>query len=447
MKQQKILRGLKIFNKNLALNKTFHIVTLGCKINIYESESIVSGLQNESFVINNKRNNSDIVIINTCTVTIKADAKCRQLIRKSRKENPDCLLIVCGCLVDTNRDDLLKMKEIDILIKNNDKDKISGIIFDCFQGKINNRPYFFNTKMDGAFNYKNIKMSRHSRAFLKVQDGCDNYCSFCKIPFARGKSRSRDVNDILNEINLFIKNGYEEVVLTGINLGGYKFNNCDFASLINSLSNNFPEIRFRLSSVEPQYINTDFLKSFAIKNICPHIHIPLQSGSDKILKLMNRKYNIGEYFEKINLIRRIKDDTFISTDLIIGFPGETDEDFLKTIDFIKKINFSFIHLFSYSPREETLSNKIKEKVCERIINERMEKVKSMVDELNYDYRKKFVNKKLEILIEGEKKGYYTGKSENYINLLVDKKIKLMTKKRYNVIFTKIKDNINYCKLI
>ncbi len=404
-------------------------------------------LENNSFKFEKDIKNSDIIIINTCTVTIKADAKCRNLIRKSRKENPVSLLIVCGCLVDTNLNDLLIMKEIDILIKNNDKDKINDIIYDYYEGKINDKPYYFHTDVDGSFNYKNIKMSQHSRAFLKVQDGCDNYCSFCKIPYARGRSRSRDKNDILNEINSFIINGYEEVVLTGINLGSYKFNNIDFPFLIKSIVNSFPEIRFRLSSIEPQYINNDFLKSFSIKNVCPHIHIPIQSGSNKILKLMNRQYNIDEYQEKINLIRNIKEEPFISTDLILGFPDESDDDFLKTLDFIIKINFSFIHLFGYSPRKETLSHKIKGRVCERIINERMKRVKSIVDELNYNYRKKFINKKLEIIIEGEKKGYYAGKSENYINLLVDKKKKLEIKKRYNVIFTKIENNNNYCKLI
>ncbi len=390
---------------------------------------------------------ADIVIINTCTVTIKADSKCRYIIRKSRKENPNCLLIVCGCFVDTNLDDLLNINEIDILIKNSDKDKIYNAINDYFNNKILKKPYFYKTNKDGSFNFNTSLMSKHSRVFLKIQDGCDNFCSYCKIPYARGNPRSRNFDDIINEVNSFIQNGYEEIVLTGINLGSYKYKDLNFANLIARLSESFSQIRFRLSSIEPQYIDENFLKSYSLKNICPHIHIPLQSGSNKILKLMNRQYNIDDFYNKICSIRNIKNNSFISTDLILGFPGENEADFLNTIDFIKKINFSFIHIFGYSPRKETSAYNLKNRVCERVRDERVKMVKKIVDEMDLNYREKFINKELEVVIERQLKQYYTGKSENYLNLLINKKgKKLETKKRYKVIFTKIVNNKNYAKL-
>lgn len=339
------------------------------------------------------------------------------------------------------------MKEVDILIKNSDKDKIYNAVIDYYNSKIMNKPYYFNTNIDGSFNFINSEMSRHSRAFLKIQDGCDNYCSFCKIPYARGRSRSRNIEDVLKEIGFFINNGYKEIVLTGINLGSYHFNNVDLPGLMKIITEDFPDIRVRLSSIELQYIDNNFIEIFSHKNICPHIHIPLQSGSDKILKLMNRSYTATDYFDKIELLRKIKINPFISTDLILGFPGEDNNDFLKTLDFIKKINFSFIHIFGYSPRKGTSAYNIKNKVCERVRDERIKKVTKMVDEMNYNYRKTFLNNKLEVIIEDIKDNYYSGKTENYINILIPKNGKNMKKKqKYNIILTKIENNLNYARL-
>ena len=376
-------------------------------------------------------------------MTQKADAKCRNLIRRSRKENKQALIIVCGCLVNTNLDDLLSMEQVNILIENKDKDKIVKVISKYFDGKITKKPYVYKTKIDGSFNFKTHNMSKHSRAFLKVQDGCDNYCSFCKIPYARGKERSKNINDIYSEIECFINNGYEEVVLTGINLGSYNNNKISFPDLLYFLNNKFSNIRFRISSIEPQHIDKKFIEGFSQSNICPHIHIPIQSGSNKILKLMNRKYSINEYQEKIAMIRKAKNDTFISTDLIVGFPQEFEEDFLDTLDFIKKINFSFIHLFGYSPREETKAFFIKPKIPERIRGERMKILKSVVDSMNFEYRKRYVNRALDVVIEKKENNYFVGKSDNYINMSIESNALLKPKKRYNVLFTKIDNEKNF----
>jgi len=423
----------------------FHIITLGCKINLYESESISFNLQKNNYIKEDIIKNSDIIIINTCTVTTKADSKSRNIIRHARKENHGGILLVCGCMVETDIDELLALNIIDIFVPNKDKDKINEIIENY--KNIKNKPLIFKSDDDGSFNFTTYDLSGHSRAFLKVQDGCDNFCSYCKIPYARGKSRSRDIEKVLAEINELIKNGYEEIILTGINLGSYNFNNFDFNALLRTVSDKYRDIRFRISSIELEHVNQKFLEIFESENICPHIHIPLQNGSNKILKLMNRKYTIEDYFKKITDIRNVKKDLFVSTDLIIGFPTEDNEDFKSTTDFIKNIDFSYIHLFRFSPRKGTKAYDLKPKISEYLIKERLNILKEKVKVMNYNYRNKFLGKNLEVLIEKKENGIYQGKSENYIDLIVKTDKELSIKKRYSVRFEKIDNNKNYCTVL
>lgn len=425
----------------------FNTTTFGCKINLYESESIIYSLVSKGLIKEKELKSSEIIIINTCTVTKKADAKCRNSIRKARRENPDALIIVCGCLVNTDHDELSKMKEIDILVKNEDKDKIFNVINKYIKKDKSEKPYHYSTSENGCFNYKTSYMSQHSRVFLKIQDGCNNFCSYCKIPYARGREKSKNKNDIFKDIDSFIDNGYEEIVLSGVNLGSYFYEGTDISGLIYELSTRYCNIRFRISSIEPQYIDERFLKSFKLPNICPHIHIPLQNGSDKILKLMNRKYSTKEYLHKIKMLRKTKKDLFISSDLILGFPGETEEDFNNTYDLIKKIDFSFIHLFGYSPREGTKAIDITPKVPERIRDERLKKIKLLVDEMNLNYRTKNIGKVLDVIVERKKHGIYMGKSENYLDMVIVTNKVLSIKKRYKVIFDKIENDKNYCSLV
>lgn len=423
----------------------FHIITLGCKINLYESESISFNLQKKNNIKENNLTNCDVIIINTCTVTAKADSKSRNIIRHARKENPDAIILVCGCLVETDIDELLGLNTIDIFVLNKDKDKINEII-DVYKN-IKKRPLIFKSDNDGSFNFTTHKLSDHSRAFLKVQDGCDNFCSYCKIPYARGKSRSRDIDEILIEIEAVINNGYEEIILTGINLGSFNHKDFDFNGLLKIVSENFKNIRFRISSIELEHINRKFLEIYKYDNICPHIHIPLQSGSNKILKLMNRKYTIEDYQNKITEIRKIKKNPFVSTDLIIGFPSEDNEDFKSTIELINNIDFSYIHLFRFSPRKGTKAYDLKPKIPEYIIKERLNILKREVSEMNLNYRNRFLGKNLEILIEKKENQIYKGKSENYIDLIVETDQELSVKKRYSVKFEKINNDKNYCTLL
>ncbi|OHD08402.1 MAG: tRNA (N(6)-L-threonylcarbamoyladenosine(37)-C(2))-methylthiotransferase MtaB [Spirochaetes bacterium GWD1_27_9] len=422
------------------MNDNFFISTFGCKLNIYESESISYILKENGFIHTDKPEASDIIIINSCTVTTKADAKCRNSIRKLKKENPNAITILCGCLVNTDINELVKMEEVDIFIENKDKDKILDAI-NLFK-KTNIKPLIYKAQNDGSFNFKTYNMANHSRAFIKIQDGCDNYCSYCKIPYARGKSRSRDLDSILFEIENIITNNFNEIVLTGINIGSFMYNNIDFAKLLDILTQKFTDTRFRISSIEPDFITDQFINVFSKKNICSHIHIPLQSGSDKILKLMNRKYNLEQFYDKIEKLKKIKDNPFLSSDLILGFPSESNANFEETIDFINKVNFSFIHLFGYSPRKGTKAYDMPEKVPERIRDERITQLKTIVENLNLNYRKQFVNKTLETIIEKKHHNYYTGKTDNYIDLKIFSQENLISKKKYNVLFKNIEGNTN-----
>ncbi|MCG8570428.1 MAG: MiaB/RimO family radical SAM methylthiotransferase, partial [Spirochaetes bacterium] len=302
--------------------KNFKIITLGCKVNIYESESISYLLQTNQFTAVNTYSEADFTIINTCTVTSKADAKCRNIVRRAKKENPQTFLIVCGCLVNTDIS-LLKeqLPEVDLFLDNQNKSKVLETI-----NQIKDQKEIILSEDDGTFHYHPQFMSDHSRAFVKIQDGCDNYCSYCKIPYARGHNRSRPIADIIKEIQIFERNGYSEAMLTGINIGSYQYQNNHFASLLKMILNNTQSIRLRLSSIEPQYITQDFCDIFHHQRICPHLHIPLQSGSDKILKMMNRQYTLSQYLSIIKQVTAIRQGMFLSTDLIIGFPGETEQD-------------------------------------------------------------------------------------------------------------------------
>ncbi len=430
----------------MQFNQKFIVNTLGCKLNQYESEAISYLLSSGKYDISDEIKNTKIVIINTCTVTSKADSKSKNIIRKAKKENPDCILIVTGCLVESDIDSLKKINEIDIIIRNKDKDKILEII-EKYDNNILEKPFIFNSNIDGTFNSNPEKFSKHARAFLKIQDGCNNFCTYCKIPFVRGESRSQSVDSILNSIMNFVKNDYNEVILTGINLGSYRYKDINFIQLLKIIVNSFNDIRFRISSIEPEFITEEFLKIFQDEKICPHLHIPLQSGIDKILKLMNRKYSIDEYMKKIKLIREVRFDPFISTDLILGFPYEEDIDFINIVENIKKINFSFIHLFGFSPRKETKAYNLMPKVPERIKTERLKILKNIVRNNNFNYRKKFINKVLNVIVERKKNDFYTGKSENYIDINITTKIPLIPKKKYKIILNSIEEDMNFGELI
>lgn len=372
----------------------------------------------------------DIVIINTCTVTGKAEAKCRNSLHKIRRDFPSACVIMCGCMVDENN--LEQLHDADILIDNKHKSQILEII-ELFQnGLITKKPYLFTSTKDGTFSFSAEKMLGHSRAFTKIQDGCNNFCSYCKIPFARGRSRSRCPEDIVHEVKQFEKNGYREIVLTGINISDYHSDSLDFAGLLKLLLNETTNVRFRLSSLEPQNLTQNFFDVIKDERICPHFHLALQSGSTKILKAMNRKYTADDFLSILKKIRSSKENPFLSSDLILGFPGETDEDFIETQNTLKLADFSYIHVFAFSPRSGTKAFDMKPKVPERIRDERVHIISSMIKNQTVNYAEKFIGETLNVLIEKNNDGLFSGKSENYLDVKIKTPQKLLQKEIYRV---------------
>ena len=422
----------------------FSILTLGCKVNAYESEAMKELLLDSNFNYLEDYSKSDIVIINTCSVTNNADSKSRKIIRRVRKENPNVILVVCGCSVQNHIEDYKNMN-IDILIGNKDKSKIVNLINDSIDS--NDKYYKIEKSRKLPFEEFNVcQFTSHTRAFLKIQDGCDNFCSYCIIPFVRGSQRSKDFSSCLNEAKVLVANGHKEIVLTGIHTGSYNSNGKDLTDLIHEMAKIKDLKLIRISSIEITELNEKFLNE--LKNnqkIANHLHIPLQAGTDKILKLMNRKYDLKYYTKKINEIRSIRPDISISTDLIVGFPNETKEDFISSYEFCKKIKFSKIHVFPYSIRTGTKASLMDNQVDEKEKKIRSEKIGELSKFLENDYAKCYIGKEVHVLIEEVNDKVSTGHTSNYLKIYVAKELEKNT--FYKVIIKKINNDMIYADVI
>ena len=399
----------------------FEIITLGCKVNIYESEII-----REQLLLNGYEESDefDVVIINTCTVTNQADSKSRKLIRSAKRERPNCITVVCGCMSENHRSDLEEL-DIDILLGNKDKSKIVDLIEEF---KINKKKIFdFYDMQKLQFEDMQVnKFTSHTRAFLKIQDGCNNYCSFCIIPYVRGNLRSKDINVAYSEVQELVDYGHKEVVLTGIHTGSYGLEtDFDLVDLIRKISTIDGLERIRISSIEVTELNDKFIEELRVNNkICNHLHIPLQNGSDKILKLMNRKYNTDKFLEIINKIRDVRENISITTDVIVGFPHEDENDFNDCVDFIEKVKFSKLHVFPYSKRDGTVASKMDNQVDDRVKKERASKLNIISSELEKLYSNKFINKEVEVLIEEIRNNHSIGHTSNYLKVVVDQVLEI-----------------------
>ena len=396
----------------------YKIYTLGCKVNEYESEVMASILDNHGYI---KGDNPDVIIVNTCTVTNTADSKSRKILRKARKEYPDSILIAAGCMIQNKKDSSI---DADIIIGNKHKSEIISYLNDYKRNKI-----FDVEDMNGA-SFENMKLNNFdlTRAYIKIQDGCDNYCAFCIIPYVRGHVRCKKKEDVLSEALSLVKNGHREIVLTGIHTGNYHDGNYDFADLLSDLVKIDGLKRLRISSVEITELNDKVLS--ILKNssvLVDHMHIPLQSGSDRILKIMNRKYDKKYFMDKINKIRSIRPDISITTDVIVGFPSESEEEFLETIDTIKKVNFSKLHVFPYSDRDGTVASKMDNKVNGIVKKERTKKLIELSKELEINYMKKFLGESLTFIPEVYDGDYLIGHTGNYLLIKVKGSKKLIGK--------------------
>ena len=407
----------------------FNIITLGCKVNSYESNFMKEALVKNGFSFCNLNEKCDILILNTCTVTDTSDKKSLKEVRRLKRENPNAILVVCGCSVQNDKTKYDNLG-INILMGNINKSNIVSIIEKYLDDKT---PVEYVAKTrDLPFENMEVDISDHTRAYIKIEDGCDNFCSYCIIPFVRGKKRSKDFSLVLREVQHLANNGYKEIVLTGIDTGGYESNGKDLTDLIHEMSKINGIERIRQSSIEITQINEKFISELKNNNkICDHIHIPLQSGSDSILKLMNRKYDLKYFFDKIDMIRSVRPDISITTDVIVGFPGETEEMFLETMETCKKINFSKIHAFPYSERKGTKASMMDGKVPESVKHERVKKLLELSDSLEKSYYDKFKGKNKDVLIEEVNESGSKGHTSNY--LMVHTNEKLQKGEIYNLI--------------
>lgn len=413
----------------------FNIITFGCKVNSYESVFIREQLINKGYDECDDYKESDIVVVNTCSVTNTADSKCKKMIRDVRRDNPNALLVVCGCTAENHREELNDLN-IDILIGNKDKSKIGEFVKEYLLNKEKYIKFYDTRKLE--FEDMRINDFNLTRAYVKIQDGCNNYCAYCIIPYVRGNIRSKDIDVAFEEIKDLVNKGHKEIVFTGINTGAYgkETGKYDLVDLIQRISVLEGLERIRVSSIEITEINDRFINE--LKNnskLCSHLHVSLQSGSEKILKLMNRKYTKEEYLDKIKKIRDARPNINLTTDVITGFPGETEEDFLECIDFCKKVKFSKIHVFPYSKREGTKAALMDNQLPNSVKKERARRLIQIDEELQKDYNNLFLDKEVEVLIEEFDGEYSIGHTENFLKVLI--RGRLESNKCYKVLITEI----------
>ena len=395
----------------------FQIYTLGCKVNTYESNVMRDALLNKGYFEVGLKEKADITIINTCTVTNTADSKSMKVIRQAIRRNENAIIVVCGCLVQNKKEEVSKIDGVDIVIGNINKSKIVDYIEKYIEEK--KQEVDVRNIMNTNFEPMMLNNFNKTRAFVKIQDGCNNFCSYCIIPYTRGNVRSKDKQSVLKEIQLLVDEGHKEVVLTGIHTGNYgaEFADYKFADLLKDIVKIDKLERLRISSIEITEINDDVMEVIKENNILvDHMHIPLQSGSDAVLKRMNRKYDKEYFINKIKKLRKIRPNISITTDVIVGFPGETKEEFEETIETIKKIEFTKLHVFPYSKREGTKAAIMDGQVDENIKKKRVKILLQLSKELEYNYMEKFIGKKVIFIPEMAKEEYIIGHTGNFLNV-------------------------------
>ena len=436
---------------NLMKNVALH--NLGCKVNSYEIEVMQEKLENNGYKIVPFAPGADIYIINTCTVTNIADRKSRQMLHKAKKMNPDAIVVAVGCYVQTGTETVKQDECIDLAVGNNKKKDIVSILEEFLKEKEINKAdkTLHETTIpdinDGKQEYEEMTLTRageHTRAHIKIQDGCNQFCSYCIIPYARGRVRSRKEEDILNEVKGLVEAGYKEVVVTGIHLSSYgldfinkesgdylqgvdirtqAYNKGYLLDIIEKINKIEGLERIRIGSLEPRIVTKDFaLRLKALDKLCPHFHLSLQSGCNETLKRMNRHYTAEEFKEKVEILREVFDNPAITTDVIVGFPGESEEEFEATYKFLEDICFYEMHVFKYSKRQGTVAAARKDQVDDRLKTERSNRLLEMEQSQSSAYRKSYVGKQVEALLEEEKvingKKYQVGYTKTYVKVAV-----------------------------
>jgi len=404
---------------------------LGCKVNSYETEAMTQLLKKAGYEIVSFQDQADVYIINTCSVTNMADRKSRQMLHKAKKQNPNAVVVATGCYVQTATEKVAQDLSIDLVVGNNRKKDIVEILNEYYAekeaGEQVKEEYVID--INHTDEYEDLEIStvtEHTRAHLKIQDGCNNFCSYCIIPYARGRIRSRTMESIKAELERLSASGFKEIVLTGINLSCYDDNGKKLIDVIEMADNVNGIERIRLGSLDPEVVTEDFVERLGkVKKICPHFHFSLQSGCDKTLKAMNRHYTSDEYYEKCQLIRKYIDNPAFTTDVIVGFPGETEEDYISSREFVKKVKFAELHVFKYSKRDGTVAAKMPNQIDEKIKTLRSEDLIKTGEELTKEFRQAKIGQETTVLYEEkillDNKEYWVGHTVDYIKIAVPEK--------------------------
>lgn len=403
--------------------KTVAFYTLGCKVNQYETQAVSSLFEKNGYAVVSFDENSDVYIINTCTVTSLSDRKSRQAIRKAKKLNPDSIVAVMGCYAQTSSGEILKIPGVNLVLGTKDRGRIIEYVsrIEAGECRINAVDNIMTARL-----FEELKVSTYkerTRAYLKIQEGCSQYCSYCIIPYARGPIRSRSHEDVIKEVKELSRNGFSEIVLTGIHLASYgkDLKNTSLLDILKRLHEVEGIKRIRLGSIEPTTVTGEFAETAAeMPRLCPHYHLSLQSGCNNTLRAMNRKYTSEEYRTSVRLLKEHIPHVAITTDIMVGFPGETPEDFKESLDFAAEMGFSKIHVFKYSARKGTPAAEYENQVEPAVKEDRSRQMLELSDRLEKQYMERFMGKEMEVLYEQElhdKKGYIEGLTNNYIRVV------------------------------
>ncbi|MBN1623517.1 MAG: tRNA (N(6)-L-threonylcarbamoyladenosine(37)-C(2))-methylthiotransferase MtaB [Clostridia bacterium] len=428
---------------------TVAFTTLGCKVNQYDTDVMKTSFLQRGYSIVGSDEKADVYIVNTCAVTGMAARKSRQMTARARKQNPTAIVVVTGCLGQLESNDVKEMTDADIVTGNVEKSKLVDLIEEFSGSRLIAAEDIF--EQTGYLQETMSTQDDRSRIFIKVQDGCNNYCSYCAIPFARGRSRSRDKADILKEIQSYADNDTAEVVITGIHLDSYGMDlvDCSLIDLLEGIDGVSNLSRVRLGSLEPLSITDDFMKRAAVlRKLCPHFHLSLQSGCDETLKRMRRRYTVDEYYQAVRLIREYFRDAAVTTDIIVGFPGESEEEFNSTLDFVRKIGFMKIHVFRFSARKGTLAYAMPGKITGEVKKQRSDIMSKVSDDGFHTFVKTMMDRPHSVIAEKlseSNPGYWEGHTENYIKTLF-KCPDCSPGKEYHVDFLKIDNDFVFSSL-
>jgi threonylcarbamoyladenosine tRNA methylthiotransferase MtaB len=390
--------------------KTVAFKTLGCRLNQFETDALVTSFHNAGYHVVEGDEKADVTVINTCTVTNQSDQKSRHTINHAAARNRDGLVVVTGCMADNYKEKLEGQEQITYVVDNDRKSQIVELVNGHFSGEI-----IHPDKLPGdRFGFDTVQKSLHTRTSVKIQDGCDNFCTFCIIPSVRGRAVSRPVNDVLDNVRRVVDNGFREIVITGVNIGRYDYEGFTFENVVEKVLELPGDFRVRISSLEPDGFSDDFHKLFSHPKLAPHLHLCLQSGSEEILLKMRRMYSAKYFMETVERFRNAIPDFNFTTDVIVGFPGETEKDFQQTVDFIREAKFSHVHTFRFSRRTGTRADRMKEQVPGKVMAARSEDIRKLSEENRFNYMHSMLGKEQRVLIEKVEGGIARGYGEHYL---------------------------------